>query len=43
MSSNRKRKTGKGKELATMLEKVSTEVKKGKFDTLVTLLPTLSL
>ena len=43
MSSNKKRKGGKGKKIATMLKKVDAEVKKGRFDTLVTPLSTSSL
>ena len=40
MASNKKRKSGKGKELATTPEKVGAEVKKGRFEALVTSSPT---
>ena len=42
MPSNKKRKSDKGRELATTLEKVGAVVKKGSFDALVTPLPTPS-
>ena len=42
MLSNKKRKGGKGKELATTPEKVGAGVKKGRFDALVTPSPTPS-
>ena len=39
MPSNKKRKIGKGKDLATTLEKLGAEVKQGRFDALVTPAP----
>ena len=42
MPSNKKRKSGKGKELATMPKKVGAGVQKGRFDALVTPSPTPS-
>ena len=42
MPKNKKRKSSRGKELATTPEKVDAEVKKGRFEALVTLSPTPS-
>ena len=42
MPSNNKMKSGKGKGLASVIEKLGTVVKKGRFSTLVTYSPTLS-